>query len=427
MGTEQRVVIVGAGLSGLSAAIELEAAGREVVMLCAGTRVGGRVRTDTVETHRGRYLLDRGFQVYLTAYEQAGALLDLEALALGTFEPGAIVRIGDAFHPVSDPFRRPAQALALFGSPVASLLDKARLALMDYRIRRSDVESIWDRHETPSIDMLRREGFGTTAIERFFRPFFGGVFFDTALETSSRMLEFTYRHFTLGDAALPAEGMGAIPEQLAGRVKGEIRLDTPAARIDPEGRVVLLASGETIRAETIVLAADANAQAQLLGRRPWVEWNQTATLYFDADPGTLGEIGESPLLALDGEGAGPVNHVCVPSAAAPSYAPDGRALVACNVAGSEHLARFAGDEELDGAVRRQMASWFGPGVSSWERLGLYRIRHALPRRTQGLDPRQAEYDLAPDVYATGDHLTHGSIEGAVVAGRGVAHTILGRG
>jgi phytoene dehydrogenase-like protein len=427
MSVEQRIVIIGAGISGLSAAISLEAAGREVLLLCAGTRVGGRVRTDAVETRRGRYLLDRGFQVYLTAYEQAGSLLDLGALRLGAFEPGALVRIGDAFHRVADPFRRPAQALVMFGSPVASIADKARLAMMDHRIRRASVESIWDRPESASIDMLAREGFGSTAIDRFFKPFFGGVFFDTALRTSSRMLEFTYRHFTLGDAALPAAGMGAIPEQLASRVRGEIRLDTPAARVDPDARSVLLASGQTIRAETIVLAADANAQAQLLGRKPWVDWNQTATIYFDADPDTLGQVAESPLLALDGEGTGPVNHVCVPSAAAPSYAPSGRALVACNIAGTEHLQRLASDDDLDAAVREQMASWFGGGVSGWERLGLYRIRHALPRRTTGLDPRRADYTLAPDVYTTGDHLTHGSIEGAVVAGRGVAEDIRRRG
>ncbi len=87
-GTE--VVVVGAGLAGLACAQDLARAGVECVVLEASDGVGGRVRTDAVDG----YLLDRGFQILLTAYPEVRRRLDLAALDLRTFEPGAVVRSG---------------------------------------------------------------------------------------------------------------------------------------------------------------------------------------------------------------------------------------------------------------------------------------------------------------------------------------------
>ena len=83
----QEVIIIGAGLSGLACALELIKEGVGVQVLEQDDAPGGRVRTDKVEG----FLLDRGFQVYLDAYPNAGQLLDLAALDLQSFEPGAII------------------------------------------------------------------------------------------------------------------------------------------------------------------------------------------------------------------------------------------------------------------------------------------------------------------------------------------------
>jgi monoamine oxidase len=56
------VVVVGAGLAGLSCAKQLSGMGRRVILLEASDRVGGRVRTDVVDGLN----LDHGFQVLLT-------------------------------------------------------------------------------------------------------------------------------------------------------------------------------------------------------------------------------------------------------------------------------------------------------------------------------------------------------------------------
>ena len=44
--SDQKVIVIGAGLAGLAAAQALQARGAEVVVLEAGAYVGGRVRTD---------------------------------------------------------------------------------------------------------------------------------------------------------------------------------------------------------------------------------------------------------------------------------------------------------------------------------------------------------------------------------------------
>ncbi|MEM9662349.1 MAG: NAD(P)/FAD-dependent oxidoreductase [Planctomycetota bacterium] len=427
-GTESRTVIIGGGLTGLAAARHLEAAAHECLILCAGTEVGGRVRTDRHETDAGTFLLDRGFQVYLDAYAEAGQMLDLDALELKPFYPGALVRIESKFHKAADPFRKPIDAVKSFGSPIASLADKARLGLLDQRIRRSSIDAIWQRHERTTIDALTEAGFGEAVIERFFRPFFGGVFFDRSLQTSSRMFEFTYNNFATGNTCVPAAGMGAIPKQLASTLRSEIRLNTPVSRVNPESGELLMGDGSTITTERVILATDANAAAQLLGEKPGVPWNETATVYYDADPDSVSTFGDQAILVLDGDGIGPVNHLCVISAAAPGYAPDGRALVCANVVGKDMLERFPRDDQLDAAIREQMVGWLGEDARSWKHLATYRIPHALPRRVpgeRGLDQPAAMPRLSERVVQAGDHLTHGSIEGAMIAGRLAAETLLG--
>ena len=121
------VIVIGAGLAGLAAARRLSEAGRTVTLLEASDRVGGRVRTERVETAHGLHLVDRGFQVYLTAYPEGRRVLDLDALSLRGFLSGAMVRFEGAFHRVADPLRDPRAGLqqVLRPGPLMKLRDIA--------------------------------------------------------------------------------------------------------------------------------------------------------------------------------------------------------------------------------------------------------------------------------------------------------------
>ena len=178
------VVVVGAGLAGLSAARRLHEAGRTVVVLESSDGVGGRVRTDVVDGYR----LDRGFQVVLTAYPELHAQFDLEALDIRCFDPGAMVWDGRRLSTVGDPLRRPRTLLPTVTSPVGSVGDKLRVMRQRLRLGRSSATDLLRGEDVETIAALRDEGFSDRMIERFFRPLVGGIQLDPSLRTSRRML-----------------------------------------------------------------------------------------------------------------------------------------------------------------------------------------------------------------------------------------------
>ncbi|MCK6459110.1 MAG: FAD-dependent oxidoreductase, partial [Planctomycetes bacterium] len=220
-GPEADVAVVGAGLAGLRCALGVHRAGLSCAVLEASDAVGGRVRTDLVQGFR----LDRGFQVFLTAYPEAQAVLDYGALRLRPFAPGALVRRGGSFERLGDPFRRPRDLWGTLRARVGTTGDKLRVLRLRHRLRGKAPEEILSAAQTTALATLERDGFSGGMIDGFFRPLFGGVFLDRSLGTSSRMLEFVFAMFARGEVALPEEGMGAIPAQLASMLPaGTVRL-----------------------------------------------------------------------------------------------------------------------------------------------------------------------------------------------------------
>lgn len=417
-------IVIGAGLAGLCCARTLAEAGVEVLVLEAGDAVGGRARSEVVDG----FLIDRGFQVFLTAYPEARRVLDYDALGFRHFYSGALVHVpdgagGGALHRVADPLRHPIDAARAFLSPVASLPDKLAIARLDARYRLGAEGRAFEEPDVTSLEALREAGVSEGAIDRFFRAFFGGVFFDRDLRTSARMLAFTYRMFATGRASLPEGGMGAIARQIADRLPpGTVRLGTPVASVPAGGGspAVTLADGSAIAARAVVIATDGATAEELapgFGRREWVG---TVTAWYAADRAPV----EEGILVLSGGGPadGPVNHLAVPSLVQPRYAPPGRHVIAANVVGG-----FAGDDaELDAAIRGQMGRWFaGRGVEGWRLLRVHRIDRALPAQPPGvLEPAERGVRVGAGRYVCGDHRDNASINGAMVSGRRAAEAVI---
>ncbi len=407
------VVVVGAGLAGLCCARELHAAGLDVLILERGDAPGGRVRTDEVDG----FLLDRGFQVLLTAYPEARRMLDYERLGLRPFESGALIRRDGGFARVSDPFRHPLLALqGLTGAP-GSLPDKFRVARLRQRLSRFSLNELLTAPQVTTADALRREGFSSDLVESFFRPFLGGIFLDRTLETSSRLFAFVFKLFTEGEAALPAAGMQAVPGQLAASLPEEAFRFGATVESAAPGEVVL-AGGERLSAPAIVVAADGLEAARLTGAVEAPAARAVTTLHYAAGSSPVGE----PVLVLDGEGRGPVNDLCVPSDVAPSYAPPGAALISATVLGIPRLP----DDALDAAVRDQLHGWFGAQVDGWRLLRVRRIPFALPAQPPAaLEPAERPVRVRDGLFVCGDHRDTASIQGAMSSGRRAAAAVRG--
>ncbi len=409
------VIVVGAGLAGLNCARELVRMGRSVRVLEATEAVGGRIRT---ELYHG-YRLDRGFQALQTAYPDARSALDLSALDLRAFVPGALIRFEDNFHRIADPWRQPLAALATLFSPVGTLADKWRMALLRRQVMTASIDHIYARPETTADARLRELGFSDAIIDRFFRPFLAGVFLDPTLSVSSRAFEFCFRAFAAGATAVPAAGMGAIPTQLLAALPADTVRTAARVTALSEGGVTL-ETGERLSAKVVVLATDSATTARLLGDEPVSGMRGTTCLYFAATAPPIDE----PILVLDATGLGPVNSLVVPTLLSRDYAPAGDSLIAINVLGIP----VQGDAALEAAVRVQLRGWFGDAVDGWRHLKTFRIPDALPLQTPPVEnPRFCEPRRADWLYVCGEYCNAPTINWALYSGRRAAEAVVAAG
>lgn len=404
------VVIVGAGMAGLTCALSLQEAGVQAQVLEASDAVGGRVRTDEVDG----FLLDRGFQVLLPSFPLVRELIDVDALDLQTFIAGVACRShrSDDLYLLADPFREPqllAQTLRSGKVHPASMSALARWLAPALR----EEWTLQGEDDVPRRESMDRAGLHGP-LRHVVDGFFAGVLLEDDGSTSTAFTHKLARAFARSRGSLPAGGMQRVPEQLAARLTTPPSLGTPVVEVGP-GRV-RTEQGETIEAELVVVATDPVTAEQLTGRPTTpgkgvtTHWYATAEAPFDM-----------PVLVLDQrECRGPVTNTAVVSNAAPGYAPDGQHLVQATT-----LWREGTEPVGDDAVAAHLAEIYGVSTDGWRLLRRDDIGYALPVQPAPFTSRE-ELEVETGLIVCGDHTDTGSVQGAMMSGRRAAQGWLHR-
>ena len=400
---DAKVYIIGAGVSGLVAALNLEAQGYQPIILEGSQDIGGRVKTDIVDG----FQLDRGFQVLLEAYPFARKYLDYESLQLQPLSPGAILFEKGKGVSFGDLLRDRSFLFPTLFTGRASLRDKWHIYRLRTKLKDLDFEAMFSRTESSTYDYLKASRFSDKVIHHFFRPFFAGIYLENDLVTSSRMFEFVYKMFGEGNACIPKKGIGAIPTQLASKLKNtDIRLETKVSRVD--GDQIHLETGAQLLSDFTIIAT--NPEGLVPQYASAQEWKSCDTLYFKTPRRTI----QQPVIGLQSSGDSLVNNIFYPTSIETEQRGKEELLSVTIVKDHSHEPAA-----LIKTVEQELADHFG--IQEVTFLKHYAIPHALPvvrNLKYSLEPSESR--LTEKLAIAGDQLVNSSLNAAMQSGEAAA-------
>ena len=406
------VIIVGAGLSGLSAAVHLHRQGRKVFILEASDRAGGRVKTDSVDG----FILDRGFQVLLTAYPEAKKLLNYKDLQLCKMLPGATVLYDGGTFEIADPFRRPKALFSTLFAPVGTILDKINTLWLKNKLQKMSIDTIFTQPEQTTLQQLSDYGFSQKMIQRFYKPFLSGIYLENQLTTSNRMFDFVMKMFSDGDVAIPALGMEEIPKQLVSQLpESSIQYYKKVSKIVEN--TLILEDGTTFEANQIVIATNANELTKQFLPNQKTTAQQVTNVYFEARIAPT----KKAIVVLNASSTKKwVNNLTVLSNVSKMYAPPEKVLISISYNGLAPIEDF----ELAENMKKELEQWYGKQVQDWKMIKTYRIDYALPIQDSVKNELSiSEIKISDTLFICGDYLLNGSVNAAFKTGRLVAEAM----
>jgi len=373
------VVVVGAGLAGLTCAIYLQRRGASVTVLESGDRVGGRVKTDSVNG----FLFDHGFQVINPNYSEIkklNALSDLEFCEvfnnLRIFEDSGEIKIG---------LSHLAKTLS-----IGSFSEKIEFA--KFLASNSRDNKLGDSGQ-------KFKGLYETALS----PFLRGVFLTNPDLIRADIAREIIRSFILGRPGVPQFGVGKFSENLALEVS-DIRFNSQVDEIK-QGRVQ--GNFGRIDCDEIVVATDLTTAAQMLDLGE-IPKTLSSTTWYHA---TNEDLADDNYLALDSKS--PIVNSLVISKVSRSYAP-----VGVNLISSTTIAPISESE-----VRKELSRFWKCDTRNWDLAARYEIKQSLPFRTD-LDQLNRAPKISDGIYIAGDHRSVPSQNGAMKSGRQAALAII---
>ncbi|NNF19854.1 MAG: NAD(P)-binding protein [Flavobacteriaceae bacterium] len=407
MDKEARVHIIGAGISGLTAALVLEKNGFSPVIYEASGSAGGRVKT---EIFNG-YHLDIGFQVLLEAYPKVQKYLDIEALEPIELWPGAMIFNDGHREIIGDPLRNIALLWPTIKAESATFSDKLKVLRLNLELQSTSLNDIFNGEDIPTREYLLQKGFSDSMMTKFFIPFFSGIFLEEQLQTSCRMFKFVYKMFGKGNALIPKDGIGVITDQLVSKLgRTKIKYNRPVYRVK-DGTIVFEDGSQQLSDRIIIATADTKLTGRT-GERP-LRWQTSDTLYFES----LKDEIRKPLIGLIADPEALINSIIyLPQESAVSKKPY---ILSVTVVKSHQLSPVDLQKQVEADLSRFC------GISDVKFLKHYAIRKGLPV-VEDLKNRLplSAYRLDKNTYLAGDYLLNGSLNAAMASGEGAAHALI---
>ncbi len=380
-------------------------------VLEAQAHLGGRVHSVTQDG----FTLDAGFQVLFTAYPAVKRNLDLKRLDLVNLLPAAVICQGRSRETVG---RDPGSLRGTLQAGSLSWPDRVRLLTLAATLEGAPVSQLLMGEDRPTHDFLRRYGFSERVIERFFASFFGGIFLQRDLSTSSKLFRYYFRMLLDGQIALPRGGIGRISQQLAEGL--EVSFNTKVVGLEPHAAgVTVKTAGESLGATHVIVATDPPELKRLTGVATPAESVGSTYLYY-ASPMRLDD---EPRLLLNAE-TGYVNNALWLSNVNPLLAPAGQHLLSVTALGAEDLD----DRELDTSVKRELTAWYGDAAKQLRLLKIIRIPFAQFAQPAGFSAALPDNETPlQNVLIASEATSMSSIQGAMESGEHAAALVLGRG
>jgi squalene-associated FAD-dependent desaturase len=354
-----KAVVVGGGLAGLAAALDLVDAGADVTVLEARPTLGGAVQTLPERDGDPEPPPDNGQHIALGCFTEYLRFLD----RIG--ESGSVLRKRLALPVVAEDGSvseiRPSPA-ALLGYRHLPLRDRLRLPLVIARLRGAKA-----RDDETFGSVLRRLGSSDAAVDRFWDVFIRPALNLRSDEASAEAGLFTVRTALLGpranaDLILPLRPLGAMHGDAAGRV-----LEDAGATVRTEARVVAisdnvasLSDGVELEADAIVVATPPTESARLLDEpEPGLEDSPIVNVHLWLDRPLL----RMPLAALLASDA----HWVFDRGALTGHEPERGQYLTVVSSGVPELLEIRGRALVD-RIAEQLTERLGPAEILWSRV-----------------------------------------------------------
>jgi phytoene dehydrogenase-like protein len=436
---KREIVIIGAGLTGLSAALHLARGGCGVTVLEASETVGGRMNSRIQDG----FIIDAGFQISLSSYPMLREICTPweefeERVKPRPFWSGARIFRGaensdiHVYNPILHPYRFISTIGSSRGLPNLLSYRNVRAAL---QLLPWMVKALKSSHSSIR-EVIERVDFSPELRDSFLFPFLKGVLLDPTLSVDAALAGLLLKYFAVGDAVLFTDGACSLPKylkdllppnsvHLSKRCMGISRVENGfSVTINKDGHTdSILADGVIVTVplfgdtlESLHNQATATLRSFVLDLFPQLEKLLThsrnlssRTVLFSATTPPYQE----PLLTLNGSGEGETNHLSVLTNIQPSYAPAGCHLIAvCTNSGSTASVE---------SLKKELATWFPQGrTSTWRCIDDSTVNYALPSSPL----LENGYLVSDGLVVAGDGLSYGSQNGALLAGKRAAQCML---